>query len=110
MKKEMESMVGFDVLSEGLVETLSEHELPHAISSRWVKTRKPDGTVRCRLVVRGFDHFDEVVDDHDQTFASTPSFTTLKPLSTLSVAFRWDVSTGDISTAFPHASTTSITG
>jgi len=67
MKKEMESMVGFDVLSEGLVETLSEHELPHAISSRWVKTRKPDGTVRCRLVVRGFD----------QTFASTASLTTL---------------------------------
>ena len=101
MKKEMESMVGFDVFSEGLVETLSEHELSNAISCRWVKTRKPDGTVRCRLVVRGFY---QVVDDPDQTFASTPS------LTTLSVAFEWDVSTGDISTAFPHASTTSITG
>ena len=82
------------------METLSEHELSHAISSHWVKTRKPDGTVRCRLVVRGFD---QVVDDPDQTFASTPSLTTLKLLFTLSVAFGWDVSTGDISTAFLHA-------
>ena len=91
MKKEMESMVNFDVFSEAPVDSLSAHELSHAISSRRVKTRKPDGTVRCRLVVRGFD---QVVDDPDQTFASTPS------LTTLSVAFEWDVSTGDISTAF----------
>jgi hypothetical protein len=60
MKKEMESMVNFEVSSEVPVETLSEHELPHAISSCWVKTREPDGTVRCRLVFRGFH---PVVDD-----------------------------------------------
>ena len=67
IKKEIESMVNFDVFSEVPVGTLGGHELSHAISSRWVKTRKPDGTVRCRLVVRGFD----------QTFASTASLTTL---------------------------------
>jgi hypothetical protein len=100
IKKEIESMVNFDVFSEVPVGTLGGHELSHAISSRWVKTRKPDGTVRCRLVVRGFY---QVVDDPDQTFASTPRLTTLKLLLTLSVAFGWDVSTGDISTAFLHA-------
>ena len=63
MKKEMESMVNFAVFSEVPVETLSEHDLSHAISSHWVKTRKPDGTVRCKLVVRDFDH---VVNDPDQ--------------------------------------------
>ena len=77
IKKEIESMVNFDVFSEVPVGTLGGHELSHAISSRWVKTRKPDGTVRCRLVVRGFY---QVVDDPDQTFASTPSLTTLKLL------------------------------
>ena len=73
------------------VDTLSEHELSRAISSRWVKTRKLDGT-RCRLVVRGFD---QVVDDPDQIFESTAS----KILLTLSVAFGWDVLTGSMSTA-----------
>ena len=63
MKKEMESMVNFAVFSEVPVETLSGHDLSHAISSHWVKTRKPDGTVRCKLVVRDFDH---VVNDPDQ--------------------------------------------
>ena len=82
------------------MELLGQHKLYHAISSRWVKTRKLDGSVRCRLVVRGFD---QVVDGPDQTFASTPSLTSLKLLLTLSVAFGWDVSTGDIGTAFLYA-------
>ena len=88
MKKEVESMLNFDVFSEVPVTSLSDLELSHAISSRWVKTRKPDGTVRCRLAVRGFD---QVVEDPDQTFGSTPSLTTLKLLLALSVAFGWDV-------------------
>ena len=44
-----------------------------------------------------------MVDDPDQTFASTPSLTTLKLLLTLAVTFGWNVFTGDISTAFLHA-------
>jgi hypothetical protein len=92
MKKEMESMVN--------CWNFCQHKLSHTISSRWVKTRKLDGSVRCRLVVRGFD---QVVDGPDQTFASTPSLTSLKLLLTLSVAFGWDVSTGDIGTAFLYA-------
>ena len=73
MKKEMESMLNFEVFSEVPATSLSDLELSHAISSRWVKTRKPDGTVRCRFVVRGFD---QVVEDPNQSFTSTPSLTT----------------------------------
>ena len=99
MKKEMESMVNFAVFSEVPVETLSEHDLSHAISSHWVKTRKPDGTVRCKLVVRDFDH---VVNDPDQLceHSKPHNFEAFFPLS---VAFGWDVSNKDISTAFLHA-------
>ena len=100
MRKEMKSMVNFDVFAEVPVTQLNQDQLSSAISSKWVKTRKPDGSVRCRLVCRGFD---QVVDDPDQTFASTPSLTTLKLLLTLAVTFGWNVFTGDISTAFLHA-------
>ena len=93
-------MVNFDVFAEVPVTQLNQDQLSSAISSKWVKTRKPDGSVRCRLVCRGFD---QVVDDPDQTFASTPSLTTLKLLLTLAVTFGWNVFTGDISTAFLHA-------
>ena len=82
MRKEMKSMVNLDVFTEVPVTQLNQDQLSSAISSKWVKTRKPDGSVRCCLVCRGFD---QVVDDPDQTFASTPSLTTLKLLLTLAV-------------------------
>ena len=43
-----------------------------------------------------------MVDGPDQTFASTPSLTTLKLLLTLAVTFGRKVFTVDISTAFLH--------
>eukprot|EP00439_Symbiodinium_sp_Y106_P020867 s7297_g2.t1 len=43
------------------------------------------------------------VEDKDETFASTPSFTTLRLLLTLAVAKGWHISIGDISTAFLQA-------
>ena len=54
----------------------------------------------CRLVVRGYD---QVIEDTGDTFASTPSLTTLKLLLTLSIAFGWRISTLDISATFLHA-------
>ena len=51
----------------------------------------------CRLVVRGYD---QVIEDTGDTFASTPSLTTLKLLLTLSIAFGWRISTLDISATF----------
>ena len=55
MTNKMKSMWDFDVFEEVSVDQLTQEQLNGAISSRWVKTCKPDGTVRCRLVVRGFD-------------------------------------------------------
>ena len=100
MKKEMFSMKNFDVFDEVPTSSRSEEALSEAISTRWVKVRKSDGTVRCRIIVRGYT---QQVDDRDELFASTPSLTTLKLLLTLSSAFGWHIATGDVSTAFLHA-------
>ena len=100
MQKEMRSMRDFDVFDEVDTKTLPEETLSKAISTRWVKVRKSDGKVRCRVVVRGYT---QEVNDRDEVFASTPSLTTLKLLLTLTSAFGWFVTTGDVSTAFLHA-------
>ena len=89
-------MLDFDVIEEVSVDQLTQEQLNGTISSRWVKTCKPDGTVRCRLVVRGFD---QKVEDLDDTFASAPSLVTLKLLLTLASSFNWTVTCADISTA-----------
>eukprot|EP00439_Symbiodinium_sp_Y106_P081378 s1513_g20.t1 len=98
--KEMKSMRDFDVFDEVSVDNVSPEALNSAISTKWVKVRKPDGTVRCRIVGRGYT---QQVEDKDETFASTPSLTTLRLLLTLAVAKGWHISIGDISTAFLHA-------
>lgn len=103
MKREMQSMMDFRVFEEVPDSKLTEEQLSSAISTPGVKVRKHDGSVGCRLVVRGED---QVVEDLDDTFASTPSLTTLKLLLTLAVAFGWKISTLDISTAFLHAMVT----
>ena len=74
------------------VDQLTQEQLDNAISTKWVKTLKPDGS-----------GFDQKVDDLDDMFASTPSLVTLKLLLTLAAAFNWTVTCGDISTAFLHA-------
>ena len=100
MKKEMKSMKTFDVFREVHYKEVPQELLDKVISTRWVKVRKSDGAVRCRLVVRGYT---QQVEDKDETFASTPSLTTLKLLLTHAVAKGWHISVGDISTAFLHA-------
>ena len=101
MNKEMQSMLNFDVFEEVKMAGLTPAQLETVISTRWVKTRKSDGTCRCRIVVRGYD---QVVEDPDETYASTPSHLTLKTLLTLAVARGWHVTLADVSTAFLHAS------
>ena len=100
MTKEMKSMRDFDVVDEVSVDDVSPEALNSEISTKWVKVRKPDGTARCRIVGRGYT---QQVEDEDETFASTPSLTTLRLLLTLAVAKGWHISIGDISTAFLHA-------
>ena len=100
MNKEMKSMLNFDVFEEFKMSDLTPEQLETVISTRWVKTRKCDGTCRCRIVVRGYD---QIVEGPDETYASTPSLLTLKTLLTLAVARGWHVTLADISTAFLHA-------
>ena len=101
IKREMHSMLDFDAFCEERVDQLTQEQLGNAICAKWAKTRKPDGCVRCRLVIHGFDQkSDQNVDD---TFASTPSLATLKLLLTLAASFNWTVTCGDISTAFLYA-------
>ena len=47
--------------------------------------------------------YKQVIEDKDDTFASTPSFTTLKLLLTVALAKRWYILGADVSTAFLHA-------
>ena len=75
MKRDMPSILDFDAFYEERVDQLTQEQLDNAISTKWVKTCKPDGSVRCRLVVRGIDQKVEGLED---TFASTPSLVTLK--------------------------------
>ena len=49
MKKEMLSMKNFGVFDEVPTSSLAEEALAEAISTRWVKVRKSDGTVRWRI-------------------------------------------------------------
>ena len=100
MNKEMKSMIDFDVFTEQKMSDLTPEQLATVISTKWVKVRKGDGTCRCRLVVRGYD---QLIDDPDDTYASTPSLLTLKTLLTLAVARGWHITLADISTAFLHA-------
>ena len=94
-------MLNFDVFEEVKMAELTPAQIETVISTHWVKTRKSDGTCRCRLVVRGYD---QVVEDPDETDASTPSLLTLKTLLTLAVAHGWHVTLADVSTALLHAS------
>ena len=89
-------MLNFDVFEELKMSDLTPEQLETVISTRWVKTRKTDGTCRCRILVH-------IVEDLDETYASTPSLLTLKTLLTLAVARGWHVTLADISTAFLHA-------
>ena len=56
--------------------------------------------MRARIVAKGFT---EPVTDIDNIYASTPIYSVLRLLLTLSLSNNWTVRTGDISVAFLHA-------
>ena len=99
MKKEMSSIKDFDVYEEVLADTVPENALKTAIPTIWVHRAK-GLEVKSRLVVQGYK---QVIADKDDTYASTPSFVTLKLLLTLAIAKSWFVLGGDVSAAFLHA-------
>ena len=104
MKREIQSLKDFDVFEEVPTDSLTQEQLRACIPTGWV--HKPKALeVKSRIVVRGYA---EQVQDKDDTFASTPSFTTLKLLLVLAVARNWHILGADVSTAFLHALWTGI--
>jgi hypothetical protein len=104
MKREIQSLKDFDVFEEVPTDSLTQEQLRTVIPTGWV--HKPKALeVKSRIVVRGYA---EQVQDKDNTFASTPSFTTLKLLLVLAVARNWYILGADVSTAFLHALWTGV--
>ena len=85
MKKELECVKEFDVYDEVTVGELSPEELRNCIPTRWV--HKPKGlAIKSRIVVKGYK---EIVEDKDDTFASTPSVITLRLLLVIALSKNW---------------------
>ena len=99
MKKEIQQMKQQNVYTEIHIDTLTAEQRKNIIQSRWVLRNK--GTeVRARIVAKGFT---EPVTDMDNIYASTPIYSILRLLLTISLNNNWTVRTGDISVAFLHA-------
>eukprot|EP00435_Cladocopium_sp_Y103_P041886 s2323_g11.t1 len=100
MKQEILSMKKQQVYIEVNIDTLTPEQRSNIIQSRWV-LRDKGNNVRARIVAKGYT---EVVTDLDAIYASTPIFCVLRTLLAISCNNGWIVKTGDISTAFLHAS------
>ena len=99
MNKEIDSMKRHQVFTEIHLEDIPIEDRKNLIQSRWVHREK--GTeVRSRIVAKGYN---EVVNDLDDIYASTPIFCILRILLTLALAMKWTIKAGDVSTAFLHA-------
>ena len=87
------------MFEEVLTSSLTQEQPYFCIPTGWV--HKPKAfEVKSRIVVRGYA---EVVEDKDDTYASTPSFTTLKLMLLLAISKGWFILGADVSTAFLHA-------
>ena len=99
MNKEIQSMKKHQVFTEVHYNDIPEQDRNNLILSRWVH-REKGSEVRSRIVAKGYN---EVVHDIDDIYASTPIFCVLRVLLSLSLAMRWTIKAGDVSTAFLHA-------
>jgi hypothetical protein len=95
-QKEIASVRTFDAYEERRIETLTQEQLKLCIPTRWVHRAK-GLDVKSRIVVKGYK---QIIEDKDETFASTPSFVTLKLLLVITIAKNWFCLGGDVSTAF----------
>ena len=67
----------------------------HVLSSRWVITRKSDGSVKARLVVRGFEEI-----EYPQSDSPTASNNSLKLFFALAANERMKIQSMDVTSAF----------
>ncbi|MBW0535799.1 hypothetical protein O181_075514 [Austropuccinia psidii MF-1] len=87
----------------------SEVEAPATtpiLGTRWVFALKTNanGEVmrhKARLVVQGHCQIKGI--NFEETFAPTPTFTTLRSLFVIASAFNWKVTTFDVTTAYLHS-------
>ena len=70
-------MRDFGVFDEVDIDKVPREALESAISTKWVKLRKPDGTVRCRIVARGYTQQVEDKDDRDFRLYTFPHHTSV---------------------------------
>ncbi|MBW0567837.1 hypothetical protein O181_107552 [Austropuccinia psidii MF-1] len=77
-------------------------EVPHQsiLSTKWVFTKKPD-CYKARLVARGFRQIHWI--NYDETFAPTPTFSSLRLLFSDAALKRWSIRTFDVKVAFLHS-------
>ncbi|MCP4193304.1 MAG: hypothetical protein GY768_22050 [Planctomycetaceae bacterium] len=95
MKKEMQSMMEFDVYDTVDIATLDPDSVKQAMTLKWVHTWK--GFVKSRLCVRGYK---QEIPDLDETYASTPVMTSLRVLLVLALSKGWTIQMRDVATAF----------
>jgi hypothetical protein len=94
---EVLSLDNFDVYALQLVAERPQGST--VLSTRWVLKLEDMALVKARLVVRGYEQaFTDTL-----TSSPTPSLTTLLTLLTLAVSTDLVINTGDVSTAFLHA-------
>ena len=99
-EKEIRTLEDMETWEEVLVSEAKGHIVP----THWVfkKKRKPDGTIdkyKGRLVVRG-----DLMKDYDfETHAPVASWSTIRMVLILSLAWGWHTCTCDYSNAFVHA-------
>ena len=96
MQRELDSLNHFQVFATVPLSSVPPNS--RIISTRWVITVKPCGTVKARLVARDVNN-----GTWQDTFSSTPSSTGLRCALALAAHRGWSVVTGDLTTAFLHA-------
>ena len=89
-----------DVFTEIPLSQLLASEKKGLIDSRWVHRRKPGGSLRSRLVRRGFN---EVIESRDDAYAATPTLSTRKLTLSHTPSNSFSMYVGDVITAFLHA-------
>ena len=97
MKKEVQQMKQQTVYTEVHIDALTPEQEHH---TKQVGPTQQGKEVRARIVAKGFT---EPVADIDNVYASTPIYSVLRILLTLSLNNNWTVRTGDISVAVLHA-------
>ena len=96
MQRELDALNRFEVYTTVPVSSVPPGN--RVISTRWVVTVKPCGTVKARLVVRDLND-----GSWQDTFSSTPSSVGLRCALSVAASRGWSVLTGDLTAAFLHA-------